>query len=45
MNVTDLMRPTTTSNTASSSLKRQMNNTGLEEVDSISSLGTSVPYH
>ncbi|MDP8902712.1 MAG: hypothetical protein M3M86_02970 [Thermoproteota archaeon] len=45
MNAADLIRPTTTSNTASSCLRTQMNNTGLEEVDYISGLGTSVRYH
>ena len=44
MNATDLMRPATASNPASSSLRRQMLNTGLEEVDYFSGLDTSTSY-
>jgi hypothetical protein len=45
VNASDLMRLATASDTVSSSLKRQMVNTGLEGVDYISDLGTSVRYH
>jgi hypothetical protein len=45
VNEADLTRLATARDTASSSLKRQMINAGLEEVDYISDLGTSVPYH